>query len=332
MREDEPLTLRDQLLPSKKIRAEITRRLSPYVFESIPPQMLSEYLDLGWVVDRRLKTRVKVRHPKSHDVAFEDRVWATMAKLNFTDLNQGRNFRLSYGASKNETQQIDVFAADDEVVLVIECKSTATQANSAFKKDIESIQGCRVGLIRTIKAEYPNHKIKFIFATNNYGVTDETVERIESSDIVHMDEDTIDYYSNLGDHLGRAARYQLLGSLFAGKKIPGIETKVAAIEGKMGGHTYYSFAIEPARLLKVSYILHRNKANSDLMPTYQRLIKKARLQKVARFVDDGGFFPNSIILNIEAGRNGLRFERSSLQYGETRIGYFSCPRPIAQRM
>ena len=29
----------------------------------------------------------------------------------------------------------------------------------------------------------------------------------------------------------------------------------------MGGHTYYSFAIEPARLLKMSYVLHRNQAN-----------------------------------------------------------------------
>ncbi len=48
----------------------------------------------------------------------------------------------------------------------------------------------------------------------------------------------------------------------------------------MGGRTYYAFAIEPERLLKLGYILHRNKANSRLMPTYQRLIKKSRLKKV----------------------------------------------------
>ena len=42
----------------------------------------------------------------------------------------------------------------------------------------------------------------------------------------------------------------------------------------MGGHTYYSFSIEPEKLLKLAYVLHRNEANSDMMPTYQRIIKK----------------------------------------------------------
>ena len=322
---DETNSIRDQLISDKKIRTEITRRLSPDVFESVPPQMVPEYLENGWIVDRRLKVKVKMRRPKSHDVAFEDRVWATMAKLNFTDLNRDRSFRVSYGFSQNESQQIDVFAADDEVVLLFECKSTSTQSKSAFKKDIEAIQGFRGGMIRTIKASYPKHKIKFVLATNNFGLSKETLERIEAAEIIHMDEDTIDYYSSLADHLGKAARYQLLGSLFAGMKIPEIESKVAAIQGKMGGFTYYSFMIEPARLLKLSYILHRNNANILLMPTYQRLIKKSRLQKVSRFVDEGGFFPNSVILSIAAGQGGLRFERSSLQYGDAKLGVLQLP-------
>jgi DNA sulfur modification protein DndB len=33
----------------------------------------------------------------------------------------------------------------------------------------------------------------------------------------------------------------------------------------------------------MAYILHRNQANSELMPTYQRLIKKSRL-KEGRFI------------------------------------------------
>ena len=49
----------------------------------------------------------------------------------------------------------------------------------------------------------------------------------------------------------------------------------------------------------MAYVLHRNQANSELMPTYQRLVKKSRLKKVAAFVEAGGFFPNSIILNVE---------------------------------
>ena len=32
----------------------------------------------------------------------------------------------------------------------------------------------------------------------------------------------------------------------------------------MGGHKYYSFSIEPERLLKLGYILHRSKANPQI--------------------------------------------------------------------
>lgn len=72
-----------------------------------------------------------------------------------------------------------------------------------------------------------------------------------------------------------------------------------AIQGKMGGYTYYSFSIEPEKLLKIGYVLHRSEANKNMMPTYQRLIKKKRLQEVRSFINDGGYFPNSIIISID---------------------------------
>ena len=140
-----------------------------------------------------------------------------------------------------------------------------------------------------------------------------------------MDEDVIDYYMGLADHLGQAARYQLLGNLFAGTKIPNLDPEVVAVEAHMGGYKYYSFSIEPERLLKMSYILHRNKANSSLMPTYQRLIKKARLKGVAQFVENGGYFPNSLILSLDATARGLKFEPFPKHIGETRAGILHLP-------
>lgn len=327
MADAEPFDLGALLLPRKSIPAETRRRLSPYIFESISPKLQEEYEEAGWVLDKKLKSKVKMRKVKSHDTAFEDRVWATMAKLSFQDLNKDRRCRVPYGPQPNEAQQIDVLAADDEAVLLIECKSAAEVTSGVtFKKDVEAIQGRRAGIIKEVKKRYPDHKIKFILATNNFGLSSETVDRITSADIIHMDEDAIDYFLSLAEHLGKASRYQLLGYLFEGMKIPGIEARVPAIQGKMGGHTYYSFAIEPERLLKLSYILHRNKANSVLMPTYQRLIKKSRLKKVSEFVDDGGFFPNSIILNVDRGGKPLRFERAQQPPGsEAKIGILYLP-------
>ena len=236
-------------------------------------------------------------------------MWATIAGLGFHKLNQDRTFTLRYGNSDAETKQIDVFAADDETVLVVECKSALEAKHSSFKTDIEAIQGRRNGILKTIQKEYPGHKVKFLFATNGYDVSQPGQERIDNAKIIHLDEDAVEYYRDLTTHLGGAARFQFLGFLFAGQKIPGMDAKVTAVRSKMGGHTYFSFSIEPSRLLKLAYVLHRNKANSRLMPTYQRLIKKSRLKKVRDFVEDDGFFPNSLILNIDTPRRGLRFDR-----------------------
>jgi DNA sulfur modification protein DndB len=319
--------LRDHLLDAKKISGETRRRLLPNLFETISRGKVEEYEESGWVVHQELKKRVKMRKEKSHDLAFEDRVWATFAKLQFGHLNRDRTFKLQYGSAKNQTQQIDVFAADDEVVLLIECKSTETIRAGQFKKEIEAISGQREGIIRRVHSEYPNHKVKFILATNNYTISDQVAERIAGADIFHVSEDTVDYYLSLADHLGAAAKYQLLGALFAGTKIPNLEPTVPAIRSSMGGHVYYSFAIEPARLLKMSYVLHRNQANSAMMPTYQRLIKKSRLKRVAEFVEDGGFFPNSIILNVETKRQKgeLNFDPAPKSSGDAKIGLLHLP-------
>jgi DNA sulfur modification protein DndB len=58
------------------------------------------------------------------------------------------------------------------------------------------------------------------------------------------------------------------------------------------------FSIEPHLLLKMGFILHRTKANESEMPTYQRLLIPNRLQGIQKFIENGGYFPNSIILNF----------------------------------
>jgi DNA sulfur modification protein DndB len=305
--------IRDHLIAVNKIPAETRRRLASHVLETIVKGKVEEYERAGWVVDKELKTRTRMRREKRHDVAFEDRVWATLARLQFTHLNRDRGFKLQYGTTKNQTQQVDVFAADDEVVLVVGCKSTEKIRSEQFKKESDAITGQKAEIIRRIHEEYPQHKVKFIMATNNFTLSKDTKDRLASGDIFHVSEDTVDYFLTLADHLGAAAKYQLLGALFAEQKIPNLEPTVPAIRGSMGGHSYYSFSIEPARLLKMAYVLHRNQANSELMPTYQRLIKKSRLKKVAKFVEERGFFPNSIILNIETKRKkgDLQFDSAS---------------------
>ncbi len=321
----------NSIVPAKNLKGTISKRLNPFVLESIHPELQDRFENEGWSIDKKFRTKIRMKKKKSFDTIFEDEVWTMVANLGFQHLNKDRNFKLPYSDDPKMAQQIDVFAADNETILIIECKSADGDPKKGnFKETIEAIGGKKDGLLKSIRKIYPEskHKIKFIFATKNYFLTDQDILRLENYGILHFDEEIVQYYQDLTKHLGLSARYQLLGNLFEGQDIPELQNQIPAIEGKMGGHTYYSFSIEPEKLLKIGYVLHRNKANKKLMPTYQRLIKKIRLKSVQDFVEDGGFFPNSIVVNIQTGNKKLRFDRSASQveYALSRIGVLHLPK------
>jgi oxygen-independent coproporphyrinogen-3 oxidase len=82
----------------------------------------------------------------------------------------------------------------------------------------------------------------YAFTEQGMYVSNYILSRMIDFDIANFEFDTVVYYDELVNHLGSAARYQLLGSLFAKKKISGMDCEVPAIEGKMGNLTYYSFS------------------------------------------------------------------------------------------
>jgi DNA sulfur modification protein DndB len=289
------------LVPEGSIRRQITSRLSPFEEETVKKARRVEYEEEDWEVKKANKASFRMQRPKKHDVAFEDQVWAVFGLLGFRYLNKDRHFRLPTAEDMPNPKQIDVFAADDETVLVVECKSSAATVppSKTFKEEVDAIVGRREATIKAIKKEFPKHKIKFIFATNNYRISDDARRDVfEAKDIALFDEKTVSYFLELSRHMGHAGRFQLLGFLFRGSKIENLDLEVAALKGKMAGEVFYTFLIEPSRLLKVAFVSHQDAANDELNPTYQRLIKKTRLQKIRRFVEHGGFFPNSLIVNL----------------------------------
>ncbi|HCN82419.1 MAG TPA: hypothetical protein DIT07_02200, partial [Sphingobacteriaceae bacterium] len=251
-----------------------------------------------------------------------------LAKVGFLALNKDRSLTILY--NDHNTQQIDVLAVDNESILVVECKACIGEPTKGnFKETIEAIGGKKEGLTKALRKIFPDskHKIKFVFATKNYYLTQPDKDRLEQFDILHFDEESLVYYQDLQKHLGLAARFQLLGNIFAGQTIPEMNNKVPAIRGKMGGYTYYSFSIEPENLLKVGYVLHRNKANKKLMPTYQRLIKKSRLTAIQNFIESSGFFPNSLVINIESDKQ-INFDVATPQVETSisKIGILHLPK------
>ena len=305
----------ERIVTGDEMKRAKKERNIPFYTKTIFRSSLEDEVEDGWEFLSEFKNpkKVKVKKDKPQDEVFEDTVWTMFANLGFSAMNRDKHFVMSYGQANAQTQQIDVFAVDEETIIFVECKSAQKMRDGVFKKEIEALGAKMNGLRLEALTEYPDRKCKFIFATRNYRISHEDQERMQQIGIAHFDENTIAYYQELARHLGSCARYQLLGNLFAKQQIKGMENRIPAIKGKMGGHTYYSFSIEPEKLLKIGYVLHRSEANSSMMPTYQRLIKKSRLTAVRKFInEEHGYFPNSIIISIDS-KKPLQFDRSDKQ-------------------
>lgn len=284
----------------------------------------------GWsyLKDYKDPKYIAVKKDKPYHEQFEDRVWMMLANMGFTTLNADNTFKMSYDfKNPGFTQQIDVFAADEETAIIVECKAAESVRDGEFKKKIEAFHGQMDGLRAEARKQFPKRKVKFIWAVSNYIMSPADVAKLDEWGIALFDDAAITYYSELVKHLGSAAKYQLLGNLFANQEIKNMDCRVPAIQGTMGKHTYYSFSIEPEKLLKIGYVLHHSKAHDSMMPAYQRIIKKKRLGEVREFIDKGGYFPNSIIISIDTNGRKLKFEPSAtkVEGAISRLGVLYLP-------
>ncbi|OCT16860.1 hypothetical protein A8709_00660 [Paenibacillus pectinilyticus] len=320
-----------KIVSGKELAIAKTARSKTFISSKERSLALPDLIEEGWTRYKEYKNPkfIGVKKDKPFDEQFEDKVWLLLANMGFTEMNSDRNFEMSYDYQNPAfTQQIDVFAADDETILIVECKSAEDIKDGAFKKPIEALYGQMEGLRKEALKKYPGRKVKFIWATHNFIMSKTDLAKLNEWGIIHFSNAVIDYYVELVKHLGSSSRYQLLGNLFANTEIRNMEEKIPAIQGKMGGNTYYSFSIEPERLLKIGYVLHRTEANKNMMPTYQRLIKKKRMQEVHTFINRGGYFPNSLIVSIDTNGKGLQFDQTGtkIEGSISKLGVLHLPK------
>ncbi len=299
-----------KLLKDKELAKELRVRANGFVIQTVDKRILADYEGKGWEEYKVNKKTVSLKKPKTHNVMFEDRVWTMLAKMGFTIMSK-RDLRLPYTEDESiPGKQIDVFAADGETIIVVECKSAEEMKTQHFSKELNEYDKVIIGGNKTLKAAFSKgYKIKYIFATNNIALGKNDKKRLAELNMTHFNQDEINYYEQLLSRLGTSAKYQLLAKLFKGQDIPTLANKIPAVRGQMGGYHYYSFSIEPEKLLKIAYILHSINV-SDEDDGYQRLVSKKRLTEIEHFINKGGYFPNSIILNINTKKDEqLHFDR-----------------------
>lgn len=305
---------REQLLGFNRLQGRSMRQ------RSVKKHELTGYQNQGWTVLRQQKTSIKIQRPRDKSDLLEARVWRLLYKMEFPYLSGANGATLVFDSNDPEssTQQIDVVAIDEEIAVAIECKSyEKPKKDTLFTEKITKHQSIRGAFSRAVATAFPqdcDRKIATPIFTWDLQVRDNDIKRADEASVTLFSEDEIEYYEELVNQLGPAARFQLLADLFRGKPIPGLETSVPALRTKMGSVACYTFAVRPQYLLKISYIAHRAKGKPGDIKAYQRMVKKDRLKDIAAFISSDGMFPTNIVINFEDA-DQLRFYRGKQEAG-----------------
>ena len=286
---------------------------SKFHSRNVEHSLVEGLLEDGWEeYGEPLKTKARLRKPKSHNLQFEDDIWCQLYRLGYRMLNVDGNFRLPFGSDPADKKQIDVIAIDEDSVLLVECKSSETSAKPpSYKTEFETLRFRLDGYRKAIDQTFGSgRRLKYIFATRNLRLNRDSTDivRLVDSGGFYYNDNTFQYIDSLLKSYRGAAHYQFMGLIMKGQSINKDKIEVPAIEGMMGNKTYYMFSIEPQLLLKIGFVLHRTRANESEMPTYQRLLIPSRLKGITKFIDGGGFFPNSAVLNFNERDAKLDFQ------------------------
>lgn len=311
MQSDAPEVIRGGLLTSEAdLASEYRHRNDPYLYKSVHPADEERFVAEGWEANRRGKSRLRLRREKPHDVFLEDSTWALLRRMRYPEMS-ARNFKLQYQRpdGTTDTKQIDVFAKDDETVLVIECKSRADRGRKSLSKDLAetySLQKPIGDAIRRIYGRVSKLQVVWIYVTRNIIWSEPDLKRADSFNIRVVTENELRYYEKFIRHMGPAGRFQFLAEFLHGKKIPGLENAVVpAVKGRLGKNTFYTFVIPAEHLLKIAFVNHHALNHPGGQPAYQRMVSPSRIKKIGEFIRKGGYFPTNILVNF---KDACRFD------------------------
>jgi DGQHR domain-containing protein len=218
----------------------------------------------------------------------------------------GASFNIRYQRENGTTgkKQVDVFAKDDETVVIIECKYKDTRGRRSLQKDIHETQNLQRPFANSVRRHFGGDykpKILWFYVTENIIWSDADVERADEANVRIISENELQYFEAYVAHVGSAGRYQFLAEYLAGQPIPELSgLKVPATRGYLGGDKFYAFTISARILLKLAFVNHQALNHPDSRPAYQRMISKSRIHNIGRFIEDGGYFPTNILVNFDS--------------------------------
>lgn len=294
---------REELSPVARLIAK------PYDEVSVKAADVAKKIEEGWALQREGVRQSRIRKEKPLQRLFPDRVWTLMYRMGFSWLSGARGAKLVCGTRDETTNnQLDVVCVDEDVAIFIECR-TAVVARRAprYAEDIAHLDALKKCFGTAIRKKIGKRKVAAIYWGSGIKLGDADYIRSEQLSVKPFDERELQYYESLVKQVGAAAKYQFLADVFEKSEIPSLSIVVPAISINIGPTKCYSFSLTPEKLLKIAYVSHRAKGKETDVDTYQRLIKKSRIDDIREYVEEGNYFPTNIVLNVRARRE-MRFD------------------------
>jgi DNA sulfur modification protein DndB len=292
----------------------------------VPQSEVKPYLQQKWEIKRQIKNKVILKKEKEPDELLENEVWLLFKDMGFKEMNKDRNFKIQAGSSP---KQIDVYARDENNIFVIFC---TTNSSINIKDEVRKISDLKKDISLSIKNYYnKKFRVSFILVIKNIMWNEADEKLALTKGIFFWKDDDLEAYNMLVEQLSHAAKYQMYGLLFSGKKAFEVgEIEVPAMYSSIGGSKYYCFLIQPEKLFKIAYVHRREKSKpTEVRSSYQRMVNKKRLEKIGKFIDKGNSFPNNIILSFKRKPTfdpfKHQFHKGGIVYGILKFPkYYGC--------
>lgn len=236
-------TIIKNLVSGEALEKELRFRKQSAIYLTVPKDQEENYIAQGWSQVRENIKSVRLEKPKPVGQALEDRTWSMLAKMGFIEMNGPGNFEIPVSKSGKEVppKQVDVFARDENSVLIIECKEAAAPTKRSLQKDIAETYSNKEAMFQVLRKHYEREKkfkVAWVYVTKNIIWSKPDLERAADTDIHLIRDDDLEYYEQLVGLIKSAARYQILADIFRFQKIPGLSLNVPAVQGKMGGANF----------------------------------------------------------------------------------------------
>lgn len=284
-------------------RAEYTRRTKQFDEETVEATLRASRESDGWYMHRENKASLRMRKPKQSDEILENRFWNILYRFGYAELNKGRRFRIFIGKAESAGEKlVDVFAKDDETIVVAQCRSRPLPTKVALADEINEFSGLQKGFADSFRKHYGESfkpKIIWCFVTENIRWSDADLKLAKERNINVIQGLELLYFEEFSKKLGPAARFQFHAEYLEDQKVPALTgRKVPAVKTKLGGKTAYLFSALARDILRIAFVNHRDLRDPSGAPSYQRIVKPNRLKEIGEFLDKGKFFPNTILLNF----------------------------------